>query len=197
MSAGLITQSSADEADYLETEESRTLVEMDRLAGSVCTDCREQLSACDTVFSLVMGFKNAPRCLMCLGLQLGRVTSELRDQLIAHIHRRDCFLKAWRVAERRDATRPSQCEPNVQITPTSLIAGVPTISGEWDAGDMGCGELVMALRLRMNDLPAGSVLKVTATDSAAPEDLPAWCRMCGHTLVMMQHPTYFIQRKGV
>lgn len=196
MSLGLMTPSSANKADDFETEDSETLLELNRLAGSVCTDCREQLSSRDTVFSIVMGFKNAPRCLMCLGLQLGRVPSELRDQLIAHIHRRDCFLKAWREAERRDAVSRFYCEPNVQNTPTSQMAGVRTISGEWDAGDMGCGELVMALRLRMNDLSPGSVLKVTATDSAAPEDLPAWCRMSGHTLVAMQHPTYFIQRKG-
>jgi len=73
---------------------------------------------------------------------------------------------------------------------------IPTITAEWDAGDMGCGELVMSLRLRMNDLPAGAVLKVRATDPAAPEDLPAWCRMTGHPLVAMQHPIYFIRRKG-
>ena len=67
---------------------------------------------------------------------------------------------------------------------------------EWDAGDMGCGELVMALRLRMHSLPAGGVIRVTATDPAAPEDLPAWCRLCGHTLVAMNHPLYWIRRKG-
>jgi tRNA 2-thiouridine synthesizing protein A len=61
---------------------------------------------------------------------------------------------------------------------------------------MGCGELVMALRLRMNNLPPGGVIKVTALDPAAPEDLPAWCRLCGHTLERMSHPDYWIRRKG-
>ena len=65
----------------------------------------------------------------------------------------------------------------------------------WDAGDIGCGELVLALRGRMNALPAGAVLKVTATDPAAPEDLPAWCRLTGHRLVHMSHPDYFIRRR--
>jgi tRNA 2-thiouridine synthesizing protein A len=61
---------------------------------------------------------------------------------------------------------------------------------------MGCGELVMELRIRLNKLPPGSVFRVTATDPAAPEDIPAWCRLCGHTLTAMNHPEYTIRRKG-
>ncbi len=73
---------------------------------------------------------------------------------------------------------------------------VPIVAAEWDAGNTACGELVMALRWRMKELPAGAILKVTATDSVAVEDLPAWCRLCGHALVAMNPPHYFIQRKG-
>ena len=60
---------------------------------------------------------------------------------------------------------------------------------------MGCGELVLALRLRLNALPARAVLRVIATDPAAPEDLPAWCRLTGNALVRMNHPEYLIRRK--
>lgn len=52
----------------------------------------------------------------------------------------------------------------------------------WDAGDMGCGELVMLLRIRLKAMP-GQVLRVIARDSGAPEDIPAWCGMTGNTLV--------------
>ena len=38
-------------------------------------------------------------------------------------------------------------------------------------------------------------LQIRATDPGAPADLPAWCRMTGHTLVSQQHPTYLIRRK--
>jgi tRNA 2-thiouridine synthesizing protein A len=65
----------------------------------------------------------------------------------------------------------------------------------WDAGDMGCGELVFELRLKMQPLPPGSVLRLIARDPGAPEDLPAWCRLTGHRLVWFQHPEYHIQRK--
>ncbi len=65
----------------------------------------------------------------------------------------------------------------------------------WDAGDMGCGELVLELRSRLGRLRPGQVLRVTALDPGAPADLPAWCRMTGHMLVEQEHPVYLIRRK--
>lgn len=53
---------------------------------------------------------------------------------------------------------------------------------EWDAGDMGCGELVLELRGKLRAMP-GRVLKVTARDPGAPADLPAWCNMTGDRLI--------------
>lgn len=66
---------------------------------------------------------------------------------------------------------------------------------EWDAGELGCGELVMDLRIRLAALPPGSLLKLVARDPGAIEDLPAWCRITGHALVSAAHPVYFIRRK--
>ncbi|MFM7150618.1 MAG: sulfurtransferase TusA family protein, partial [Gemmataceae bacterium] len=65
------------------------------------------------------------------------------------------------------------------------------------AGDMACGDLVLALRLRLQGLAGGSVLQVTALDPAAPEDLPAWCRLTGNTLIHFDHPRYWIRRKEI
>jgi tRNA 2-thiouridine synthesizing protein A len=65
----------------------------------------------------------------------------------------------------------------------------------WDAGDLGCGELVLELKLRLDRLHPGHVLKLVAQDPGAPADLPAWCRMTGHTLVSATHPIYLIRRK--
>jgi tRNA 2-thiouridine synthesizing protein A len=66
---------------------------------------------------------------------------------------------------------------------------------EWDAGDMGCGELVLELLLRLKSMSPGQIFKLTARDPGAREDLPAWCRMTGHSLVSTDHPVYFIRRK--
>ena len=65
----------------------------------------------------------------------------------------------------------------------------------WDAGDMGCGELIADLRRRFRDLPPGQRFYLIAQDPGAKEDLPAWCRMTGHTLIAAEHPHYTFQRK--
>jgi tRNA 2-thiouridine synthesizing protein A len=52
-----------------------------------------------------------------------------------------------------------------------------------DLGEKACGQLVMEVMLAMRDLAAGQTLLVTASDPAALEDLAAWCRLTGNTLV--------------
>jgi tRNA 2-thiouridine synthesizing protein A len=66
---------------------------------------------------------------------------------------------------------------------------------EWNAGDLGCGELVLELRERIGRLRPGQVIKLIARDPGAPADMPAWCRMTGHTLVLQDHPVYLIRRE--
>lgn len=66
---------------------------------------------------------------------------------------------------------------------------------EWDAGHMGCGEVIILLRMRMQKLEEGEVLKLTAHDPGAPVDLPAWCRMTGRQMVRADHPFYWIEEK--
>jgi tRNA 2-thiouridine synthesizing protein A len=67
----------------------------------------------------------------------------------------------------------------------------------WDAGDMGCGDLVLALRGRLRAMPT-RVLKVVATDPGAPEDIPAFCRMTGDLLVRTdsQAHAYWIKARA-
>jgi tRNA 2-thiouridine synthesizing protein A len=65
----------------------------------------------------------------------------------------------------------------------------------FDAGDMGCGQLVFELSARMKRLTPGDRLELVARDPGAPTDLPAWCRMTGHRLVSANHPVYVIERK--
>ncbi len=68
-------------------------------------------------------------------------------------------------------------------------------AAEWNAGELGCGELVLELRNRLAAMKPGELFKLVALDPGAPADIPAWCRMIGHTLVSTQHPVYLIQRK--
>ncbi len=64
----------------------------------------------------------------------------------------------------------------------------------WDAGGMGCGELVLALRMRLRAMP-GRTLKLIANDAGAPEDIPAWCRMTGHELLRAEAHAYWIRAR--
>ena len=70
-------------------------------------------------------------------------------------------------------------------------------SAVWDAGDLGCGELVLELRGRLLEMP-GRLLRVIAFDPGAPEDIPSWCRMTGHELVRRDERTksYWIRARG-
>ena len=67
-------------------------------------------------------------------------------------------------------------------------------AGEWDAGHMGCGEILLLLRRRMQALGPGELFKLTARDPGAPEDMPAWCRLTGRRLIRANHPEYWIEQ---
>jgi tRNA 2-thiouridine synthesizing protein A len=69
------------------------------------------------------------------------------------------------------------------------------VDATWDAGDLGCGELVLELRFRLEAMRPGQVLRLIALDPGAPADVPAWCCLTGHALVAAEHPVYLIARK--
>lgn len=56
------------------------------------------------------------------------------------------------------------------------------VDAEWNAGDLGCGPLVLELRLKLKAMP-GKVMRVIALDAGAPEDIPAWCRITNNPLL--------------
>ena len=66
----------------------------------------------------------------------------------------------------------------------------------WDAGDMGCGELLIELRARLLPLAPGTLFQLVALDPGARVDLPAWCRLTGHAMVEAEHPVYWIRRRN-
>ncbi|MBV1693577.1 MAG: sulfurtransferase TusA family protein [Hyphomicrobiales bacterium] len=58
----------------------------------------------------------------------------------------------------------------------------PRADDVWDAGPLACGELVLELRRRLMEKP-GRIVRVIALDPGAPEDIPAWCRLTGNSLL--------------
>ncbi len=72
-----------------------------------------------------------------------------------------------------------------------------TVDTVIDGGPLGCGELLVLLHRQMRALPPGAVLEVITGDPGAREDLPAWCRLVGHTLLAARAPHFFIRKGGV
>jgi len=52
-----------------------------------------------------------------------------------------------------------------------------------DACNMLCPMPVIKTQNKVNDLSDGDLLKVTCTDPGALSDIPAWCRINGHSIV--------------
>ena len=65
----------------------------------------------------------------------------------------------------------------------------------WNAGESGCGSLITGLKCQIGRVVNGQLLHVIAKSAGAPADLPAWCRMTGHSLIEADHPDYVIRKK--
>ena len=200
-----------DPQDQLKIEE--LLRALKQLQEYICSGCGAAICGHEALMSLTMGFKDAPRCWSCLADALGYGKEALRDHIFAYIAHRSCHYEGWQWANREEGyelgklpnclwpeASADRGEQEWRIPDSREIPGSNIDSdydSEWDAGNMGCGDLVLQLRNKINVLKPGQILRVKATDSGAPEDLPAWCRMTGHTLIGFQHPVYLIRRKGI
>lgn len=190
------------------TEAERTACLLAALAawpGGDCAGCGAALCHHALVLNTAMGFKSSPQCAGCLSTGLAQERDTFLGQAHAHVQGRECFRTGWSWASRTESSAdplwPACLFPGgaVAVTPvaapTVAASDAPAAAAAWNAGDMTCGDLVLELRLRVRELEPGEVLHVTATDSSAPLDLPAWCRVTGHPMVMFEHPDYWIQRK--
>jgi tRNA 2-thiouridine synthesizing protein A len=70
----------------------------------------------------------------------------------------------------------------------------------YDAGSLGCGDGPLThIAARLRAMRPGCVLEVRSTNPGVTADLPAWCRMVGHTYLGGNRDAgpdrYFIQRK--
>ncbi len=195
-------------APATETRTAELLIRnLQRLAGAACPACGGTLNYRLVLMNIALGFKDAPRCLTCLSTALDSDLPQLRDQLYHYIQRQACFREAWAWACQEAGARldeiPAPSVPRAKVSQRSdkakRLSDRPdpaAIRDEWDAGDLGCGELVLELRLRLQALSPGDIFKLCARDPGAPEDLPAWCRLTGHRLVRAEPPAYWIKRKN-
>ena len=160
-----------------------------------CLACKSPLLAEDVLYSIALGLKTSPQCLPCLAKGLKQNQAELKSTLLQHIRRRPCLCKAFELSNGGLPTE-LDCDftaPENQPLSSTNSPLIPDLI--WDAGDLGCGDLVLLLRGKLRAMLPGKLLKVTALDPGAPEDIPAWCKMTGNRLILQQHPLYFIRNK--
>lgn len=83
-----------------------------------------------------------------------------------------------------------------------MSSGAPTPDAVCDGGDLDCGSgLLLIIRNAFQPVPPGGVLEVRSREISVKEDLPAWCRMVGHTIVTTEdapneYTHYFLRKKG-
>jgi tRNA 2-thiouridine synthesizing protein A len=66
---------------------------------------------------------------------------------------------------------------------------------ELDCLGRRCPLPVIALARRITEIPIGDAIRVLADDPAAATDIPAWCRMRGHTHEPDPAPDTYVVRR--
>ena len=98
------------------------------------------------------------------------------------------------VAGGRSTTQPIVC-----AVPAALAsAGQATIQADafYDAGTKGCADGPLEdIAGLMQRLATGQILEIRATDPSVAKDLPAWCRMTGHTYLRQEGDRFLIRHK--
>lgn len=194
---------------------------VDRCWDTGCARCAARLVGHDAVVGLMLGFGDDPWCLACLAARHGRERLPFLESAHQGVRRLACYRAGWRHADERLAAEgpwPEERIPSrLRMPPDGdrdggerADAGAPTdgASGidaaaaasegleHWDAGDRGCGELALELKLRVRRLDPGRRILLRTTDPGAPADLPAWCRLTGNVLVAAAPPRFLIESRA-
>jgi tRNA 2-thiouridine synthesizing protein A len=101
-------------------------------------------------------------------------------------------LRPWRA--------PSAVQTNTPKVTLPAHDPMPDPDEIYDAGALGCGDGPLThIAGALKRMPPGAVLEVRSTDPGVTADLPAWCRMVGHTFLgggtQDYEGRYFVRRK--
>lgn len=86
-------------------------------------------------------------------------------------------------------------------SPERNADNLPEADDVYDAGALGCGDgPLTTIAAKLRAMTPEAVLEIRSTDPGVAADLPAWCRMVGHTFLGGgtgdQKGRYFVRRKG-
>lgn len=162
------------------------------------------------MISRVLGNPEALRCLDCLSVDLGSPPEQLCVLVGRYLVHRECYRQEW-IAARPCAADgqapccPSRLENSEKPPPWYRVElftpprETPEPDAVVDAEESGCGDLMVLLMRSIRRLAPGEVLELIARDPGAEADIPAWCRLTGHSLLAgptgPDNASYFIRRK--
>ena len=67
----------------------------------------------------------------------------------------------------------------------------------YDAGNKGCGDGPLDdIAMLIRKMLPGQTMEIRATEPSVAVDLPAWCRLTGHTLMQHDDDRYLVRRKS-
>lgn len=177
---------------------TKLIERLQQFEGARCPQLGRPVTPQEGLMSIALGHRDKAMSIEALAQSLGQPAADLWQQTLEYIQSRPCYRQAWEWAAQREGSNvvgPSALSNATTHEGVEPVANEPAPDQTWDAADMGCGELVMELRMRLSVMKPGQILRVIARDPGAPEDMPSWCRLTGHKLVAMRHPEYWIQRK--
>jgi tRNA 2-thiouridine synthesizing protein A len=188
------------------SDDSRTrqdlLLRVEKMRGRACGTCGAELCGHALLFDVIAGFQDDPMCPDCLAASMGRLPAFVNERVRDYVDHRECTREAWAEISRTEgdcelarAARAGAAEAPAALAAAKSGDPPPAATESWDAGDLGCGDLVLELRNRMKRLPPRGVLHLVARDPGAREDIPAWCSLTGHHLLEARHPHYHLRRK--
>jgi len=89
-----------------------------------------------------------------------------------------------------DADKPAESAApesrDTAVAAESTSSDKPQTIEQLDACGLQCPGPIMKVKQKMDELQAGSVLEVSASDTGFATDLPAWCRSVGHEILSVE-----------
>ena len=101
--------------------------------------------------------------------------------------------------------RKGSAPASIKDRATEAVSGaaepLPDPDDVYDAGALGCGDGPLTfIAARLRGMQPDQVLEIRSTDPGVAADLPAWCRMVGHTFLGGGQDDYagryFVRRKA-
>lgn len=86
-------------------EASELICRVEAKLGTPCDTCGRSLCLHQLLANSALGTLQQPKCLECLAAGLDQSVTDLANQLLGYVNRRDCYRTAWDSASKREGVQ--------------------------------------------------------------------------------------------